>query len=516
MAPLQKLPEERLLFRRQFILGPRHVEALPSWNRCQVRNSLRLTVHPDLPVTRATEGAKSVTLLGYALDATDPRATDDDIARELLRRLCASGRPEGLVCATADLGGRWVLIADDGNEAVIFHDAMGLREVFFTDRSLRSETWCASQPNLLAEALGLSRDPQAEADFIQSNVYREWSEYRWPADACAYREVRHLLPNHLLDLRTGACRRYWPDRPIPQRSVEDAAEEVSSLLTNLIRGAARRFPLALATTAGWDTRLILAASKPVAGEVYYYTLFRPEATSDITTSPRLVARLGFAHHMVKFPDRMDPEFERIYKRNVTEAHEYWGRMAQGLYESYPSGRVSMTGNAAEIARARIRIEVGEPLTARRLARLMCTALRFQDRLEANSFVVAAWDRWLSGIGDLKGVHPLDVFYWEQFAGNFAAMGESEWDIVQEEFTPYDCRRLLTAMLSVDEVHRQRDRPKLYVEMIRRLWPEVLCEPVNQPYEGRWTPVLRALRSVRVNRLVPPEARRRVRRVLGIG
>ncbi len=31
---------------------------------------------------------------------------------------------------------------------------------------------------------------------------------------------------------------------------------------------------------------------------------------------------------------------------------------------------------------------------------------------------------------------MNLFYWEHSAGNFGAMGQAEWDIIKDEFTPY--------------------------------------------------------------------------------
>ena len=85
------------------------------------------------------------------------------------------------------------------------------------------------------------------------------------------------------------------------------------------------------------------------------------------------------------------------------------------------------------------------------------------------------------MGNTYNIHILDLFYWEHWAGNFAAMSQAEWDIVQEVFTPYNCRRLLTNMLSVDERLRDHDETVFYRELINELWPEVLSEPINPPY-----------------------------------
>ena len=513
MSSSSRYPEEKLLFRRQFILGPRFLESLPGWKRVEVRESIRATVHPDLPVTKISEGPRSLTLLGFLLDPSDPEAGDGAILSRLLQRLAGTSQSNALVDLTYDLGGRWILIADDGASVRLLHDAMGLRTVFYTDRSLLSELWCASQPGLIAETLELAKDLEADAQFVQSSIHREWPEYAWPGDRCAYREVRHLLPNHLLDLTTGVCLRYWPDRPIGRMELRESAEKSSWLLKQLIRAAANRFPLALATTAGWDTRMILAASREFSGQMHFFTR-RKANPADVTLVPRLLARLGLPHQMIEVPERMDPEFERLYMRSVTDAHDYWGRMAQGMYESYPQDRVCVTGNAAEITRTRIRLPRGQDVTARALARWHWLAARFQDRFESNPYIVKAWEEWLAGTGTLYDLHVLDLFYWEHYSGNFAAIGETEYGIVTEFFTPPDCRRLLVTMLAVEERHRDHDRPRLYVEIIRRLWPEVLREPVNRPYEGPISPLLRAFRSIGLNRLIPPQAKTYLRRLLG--
>jgi hypothetical protein len=504
--------EEKLLYRRQFVVGPQFAEKFPSWTRVAIRDGVSVTAHPELDVTQARDRERSATLLGFILDPEQPGATNRDIVERLLEELGAdpSRSPFG---GTYGLGGRWVLIIDDGSRVLLFHDAMGLREVHWADRSAAGGVWAASQPAPLTEFLPLVRDPRAESEFIESSAYKEWAEYYWPADTSPYVGVRRLLPNHVLDLLGGRAQRYWPDRPAGHLSLEEGAEIAADLLRRLISAAARRFPLALATTAGWDTRLILAASRSVADRLYFYTRNRVENPADVTTAPRLVSRLGFSPHLISLPAGMTPEFERIYSRNVTEAHAFWGRMAEGMYAVWPEGYVSMTGNAAEIVRVRLRLDPDESISPRNLARLMSLAIRFQDRLEETPFVVEAWQRWLEGIGDLHGLNLFDLFYWDSYNGSFAATGQTEYDIVHEAFTPFDCRLLLTTMLAVDERYRDHDRPKLYREMIRRLWPEVMKEPVNVAYEGRWTPALRIFRALQLNRLVPQATKTGIRRLL---
>lgn len=103
-----------------------------------------------------------------------------------------------------------------------------------------------------------------------------------------------------------------------------------------------------------------------------------------------------------------------------------------------------------------------------------------EKMAENSFVTNAWGKWLSKLQDcdIYNVHIMDLFYWEHWAGNFGAMGQADWDIIMDEFTPYSCRNLLTNMLGVDERFRDHDEPVLHRALAARMWPQALCEPVN--------------------------------------
>jgi hypothetical protein len=470
---------ERLLFRRQFILGPRFVENFTSWKRIKVGTQVCLTVHPDLSTCQIRSQNKAITLLGYILDPNDPEAYDADIINHLLGNLCACDNSNDFFKYTYHVGGRWVLIVEDGDEVMLFHDAMGLRQVFYTDAVVCGAVWCASQPGIIAETLGLQMDEEAVTDYINSDVYKKWEEYLWPADSTPYHEIKHLLPNHSLNLSTGVAQRYYPDGDLEVLSLEEGIKHISRVLIGFMKSASNRFDLALAMSAGWDTRLILAASREISDRLWFFTLLHHPDAPDTTVPLKLLKKLGLRHHQVKYPQQMEDEFERLYKRNVTTAHERWGRMGQGLYNMYPENRVCVKGNAAEITRVRFRLPPGGQVTAKTLARF--TSFQYAKEMVQNSFVLKHWQKWLSGTGRLYNVHILDLFYWEHWGGNFAAMTQAEFDILQDAFTPYNCRQLLMTMLSVDEKHRNHEEPVLYRKLILNLWPEVLSEPVNPPY-----------------------------------
>ena len=46
---------EKLLYRRQYILGPYFIEKLASWKRINICKSICLTVHPELEVYQTVQ-----------------------------------------------------------------------------------------------------------------------------------------------------------------------------------------------------------------------------------------------------------------------------------------------------------------------------------------------------------------------------------------------------------------------------------------------------------------------------
>jgi hypothetical protein len=467
----------RLLHRRQFVLGPAFLPSLEGWNRYTIAGRLRLSVHPDLGVQQVSSGEQSLTLLGFILDPDAPASDDTAILRRLLDSMTVPFDFRRWIRLTYGMGGRWILIVHDGKTTKLVTDAMGLRQVFFSDPEQTSGIWCATEPGIVAEALGLGMDPVAVTELLMCEQFQQWAEFLWPGDSSPYREFRRLLPNRYLDLDTGASSRYWPDEQIQLNPLDEAVESTADLLKRLVLAGGARFKLSLAITAGWDSRLLLAASREISSDIWHFTFARSGATADTTIAPRLLKRLGLPHHMLAVPDRMDDDLADMFRGHVCLSRPFSGRFAQALLEQHPHDRVCMTGNAAEIARVRFRLPADQTeLLPMHLAKFM----KFQpaDRLEKLPFVLGAWERWQGELGETFNVEPLDLFYWEHWAGNFAAMDQAESDIAVETFTPYNCRRLLTTMLSADARHRNHDTPSFHPKVATRLWPAVMMEPIN--------------------------------------
>jgi hypothetical protein len=465
---------ENLLYRGQFILGPKAVDLFASPQHLIICQGLHLTVHADLNLQIVRDQGKTIVLLGFILDPENPQAGNDDIIESFVRRM---DRCADLFRLTSRFGGRWILIADDGRDAVLFNDAAGLRQVFYSDVRVARNLWCGSDSGPMAELLGLQINPAAN-QFVHSPEIKRNPEYWWPGDSSPFSEVRHLLPNHYLNLRDGTCRRYWPDEKLPAMPLAAAVQECSRLLAGSLAAAAERFDLALPLTAGWDSRLLLAASKRIATRLSYFTLKikaanLTEGHPDLAIPRALLAHLGLRHEVIELPEKTDPQFSAVFQQSVALAHDVWSLDAQAILEFYRLQKVVIAGGVSEAARNFYTLprSLERKLTGEKLASLA--------GMGRHPFAVTYFNEWLGKLGPTYNFRALDLFYWEQRAGSWLAMCQKEFDVAWSEiFSPYNCRRLLSHMLAVKNVYRRDPNFTLYREMILHLWSDVFAFPIN--------------------------------------
>ncbi len=467
-------PPGRDRYFNQFILGPAFAEQLTDWQRIAVGRRLKLTAHPDLACTQAKDGDRELTLIGHILDPLAPEATNDAIVRALLHRFT---NRESLVAETDRFGGRWLLVATSAEESFLFHDALGLRQAFYTDPVVTGVMWVMSQAGLASEMLSLTPDEQALA-YLDTQIFRRTFESRFPAAASTFKGLKHLLPNHWLDLGTGRSHRFWPSAPLETLTPDKAIDRICVLMSGQIRAAAARFDLALSLTAGFDSRLMLATAREVADRLCIMTLRQgrmPDDFADIEIPSRLLKRIGLAHEVIYATSTMTPKFSLQFKRNVYLAHDHYGHDAEAILKHFGRTKAALTGSGAEVGRCAFRRKLPHadhiPFTPELLAWL--------EYGSTHPFLVEHFREWLVDVSQQHHVKLLDLLEWEQDYGNWLAMTQLEFDIAWREiFTPYNCRQVLATLLGVDERYRKDPDYLLFQRAIQKAWPELLSEPIN--------------------------------------
>jgi hypothetical protein len=473
------VPLSRLAFRRQFVLGPRPFRPEPEWTARPVGSGRSLSTHPDLDVVEAGDGERQVVLLGLMVDPLQPDAS----AARLVDELAELPDLDAVLERTDGYTGRWAVLTRWGGESYLLHDAFGARSIYWVTGP--DERWCGSDPALLREVVPFgAHDDDDVREFLASPRFLLY-EGAWVGDGTRWKGVRHLLPNHVLDLESWEAERVFPRSALATMSVNSAAEIAAGYLEGAMDAFSRRGRLALAVTAGLDSRVLLAASRRHLGSIDCFVDrfgLLPEDHPDVTVPQELARCLGFEFTVEDSDLELPVEIRRRLEANVDGARDLprtraiWSRLARG------EDRLGINGNGNEVARRYFAREPkpeperdgdGPPVPEpERLARIFGYG--------ELPYAIRELERWRDRVGSLRGIDPLDLLYWEQRMGNWGTLFVAEQDMAMDEVSPFNNRRLLCTLLAVPAAARSGPDYPLSRRIIELLWPETLEVPINPP------------------------------------
>lgn len=474
------MDNEKYLFRRQFILGPRYAKSLEKWNKVSLDNKLFFNVHPDLEILKVTFGEKIIVLLGYILDPFNPSSSNLEIINKIIGNISVA---DDIFTYLDSMCGRFAFIVKINDELRIFNDAAGYRQVFYY-KDDSNNIWCASQPSIIAEECGLRIDQDIATDLSQLPLIRDETSRWYPGNITLYRNIFHLTPNHYLNLKSGEVKRYWPLRNLEPISVERAAEHSSEILQGGFEGALKRFKVALTVTAGYDTRVLLAACKMLKERIHCITHTHGnlnENGPDIQIPRKLLGQLGIEHHVAYHSDKVDNDFEIIFKRNVTGAKDLHKKNAYAFLKYFENAGMEMVVAQGEGGGLCQRFYRSPPAILRVDEKTLATVIG----MGRNRTAERAMEGWLESANKAVayGINILDLLYWEMRLGNWSTLAVSSYDIVFESLLPFNCRKLMEYFVSVD-IKNRLTRKDTHISSIRQMWPELLQYPINPPIDKK--------------------------------
>ena len=478
----------RLLFRRQFLLGPKSFTINQYWSCTQLQHGLYLSTHADLPFFTVTEQDLSVTLVGHAIDPHQPQADESDI----LCSLIAKGTEFNTFSeSTMPLAGRWVIIFQNHKATYVFTDPCGFRQVFYYLDG--KDCWCASQPELIKanRRLNLNANPNLMPFLMHPGHVQQ--ESPWIGSSTLYEKCFHLLPNHYLRLDSTDQIRFYPKSVIKSKTTSEIVESVSAILQGTMIGLTKRYQVSLALTAGMDSRVLLAASKHVSNDIDYF-VYRQNAFGanhpDIWVPKKIAKKLGIKL-VVKTPSNHLPGwFISILSQNVTCPRVL--PKTRNIYDRLVAcdTRINVNGNAGEICRnffdKYCETDIKNVSTRDLAGRLL-------GQGPMPSFAMEEIGEWRSRLGEAvsdEGLNILDLLYWEQRLGNWGAQYPAEQDISVEEISPFNCRLLIQTLLASPRHLRAAPDYPIYRALIEEMWPEALAFPINPRSKGNAVSVLK--------------------------
>ncbi len=458
---------EPRLHRRQFIVGPEPVTAAPGWTSTQLSPSLYLSHCPELAVGSVTDrrGARWW-LLGIALQS-------DRDAPSPLEQL-AGYEGGDLLDTYRSWAGRWVLIGD----SKLHLDACGVLGCFYRaiHRDRASELWASSSPALISALPGRER-VERRAPGLRWGKGMEW----YPPPRSGFPGINRLLPSQILSLRPEGELRVTA-RPLlveGQATTYDELLDVleESLVTPLSRLGERSKPVWLPLTAGYDSRLVLAAARSAELPVQTFTQEFPLMASGDRRLPPLIARdLGYEHRFIR-PGRRSGHRQQLFDAHTAKSCLEIDRrfVARRQWEALPAPATILRG--ASLTRCTDQRVIPKPVGDV----FQFIIQRFHlDEYQRNSYAhfdgIAEWLDWI-GRTPPAGMDWHDRFFVEQDTGGWVSAVEQALDVTAYDrvYIANSHSYISTAMTLPKDVRRSS---RHHVDLIRRMAPELLSFPFN--------------------------------------
>lgn len=377
-----------------------------------------------------------VVVRGHWADLSDD-ATDGGPAGPLLRLLRTDERAfhERL----GQIAGRYVIIAIRSGHLRVYHDALGLRSVYYSTTS----------PLVASHLRLLQRLESHETQFTSKVALTAWDE-----SLCS--GVRHLLPNYWLDPDTADVARYFPLEPnrYMDWSIDERLARVEELWHRELEIYAKTHPrTAVSVTGGLDSRLMLAMAREHLPRyrAFTYTVHqRGSAWAKSLNKDGRIVRDLLQYIDVQSHDFLDvssrpplPEaLTRALRANSWASHGHF--LIPHYREAFPEPDwLHLRGTGVEVIRKYWPRAAGMTEfenIVHRLTRSGSPDLRVRGR-------ELGFDQ------EIHGYERMDLAYWEVRMGKWHAELLNESDAAFETFVPIATREIFELLLTFND----RDR-----------------------------------------------------------
>ncbi len=460
-----------LLYRRQFILSRSQLSLPEFWKYLIIKDCFHLYAHPDLNLSITTFNGRSIILLGYILDYENEHKTDKEILEDIIENINSF---DSLIKKIKRYTGQYVLIYFDENEFKIFHDPLGLREIYYCN--INNKVICGSQPNIIINfsepEILPTKNPEKQR-FYKEDMKKVREGRLWVGDETYFDEINHLLPNHYFDVYKMKAFRYWPNEKIRRLGLNEVVDQACAYLRGILRSASNRYDLMMAVTAGHDSRTLLAASKDISGKIYYFINKHKNMNDDhpdVLIPRALFNKIRLPFHIHIADDNVPDVFRKIFFNNVFLASEKYLPVIYNIYFRKHSKKINVIGVG----------EIGRSFYGKRPRKInsyfLSRVLKYKDSL----YAVKQCQKWLEEakpVAERFGIDIMTLLLWEQLLGNWGTVADSESDIAIEHFDPFNSYYIYEILLGVDKKYASGF---LFITMIKKMWPELLDLPINPP------------------------------------
>lgn len=460
---------------KQFLLT-NNKKHFPNLKEIQSIGDFSLYLGKDSEYCCVKNGDNEIHLLGVMYDWEMPSLSN----AQILENISQNHTLDAIIDSTDRYCGHFVLIIKIGSQIFIVNDAAAQKEVYYDSEF----TTFGSQPKLLGLAVNLIDHTDEDAiKFYDSELFKR--ECLFIGETTHKKNIYHLLPNHLLNISEKRRERFFPNEKLDKKANSDIVIKTVRMLRGYITAVSNRSDIKMGVTGGYDSRVLFLASLNVDCEYFIsQQSFMDENYYELVIPRRLCEHFGEKLNFEIYEQYVVDMMNVDYLNDVD-----FPRFIKPI-ENDTKHLVYVNGNISEIARNYYGY----------FKRLSGSDLNFLTNNTVSKFVSKQYDKWLEAKVIFKkyGYHYLDMFYWEEKMGNWAAKGKTEsFAFNKHIISPFNSRDLIKLLLSSERKHRDAYFNRLYDLIIYELsgrdeWITKL--PVNPTAKKR---IVKYMKTIRV-------------------
>ena len=453
---------EKLMFRNQYLLTNKEIHLQKDVSKICI-GDFTLYFGNDIQYYTVQKNDRQITLLGYVFHCYNDKKEQD-----LIANLFALTESELL--DEIDLWcGHFVLFIKN-KEIKIYNDACASFKVFYGEEDDKKVV--ASDPKIITIFFDFKEDTDTkklkfyQSDYFKNNPTKIGIDTR-------FKNLYQLVSNHSLNIKNNSTERVFPRKKRKEISQEIAGKKLIKIFNHLTLLIEKRHTVYASLTAGYDSRLLMAATKNIADKVKYYTFKLPnkkEDYIDYTLPKNITSDLGLNYSFVRIK-----ELPNKTKEQILNSYDYPKMRPFEQYRSiFPKNKkenILLVGFVSEVAKnylERVNVKDGKDVVR---------AVHLPD----NNYLENYYQNWLNKNQSLIldfNYEILDFIHWEQDITNFAGQNTYYAHHYVRLFSIFNSREILKIMLSVPKEKRDGKSPIFFKYLIKKMWPELMNYPFN--------------------------------------
>ena len=444
------------MFKNQYLISNKKIQC--NLNEIKWENTY-IYVNDIYQIAKEKKNNKAIIILGVFFNPVDRIYEEDEIAKKVLEN---SENVNDIINELAYISGRYIAIFSENYKNYIISDALGMKNVFYYYDE-EDNFYITSNPKMFEQYNILNiKVPEKIKNIMQDWKFRR-KEMDWKSDIWYDIRIKQLIANHYLDIQNKKTFHveYFLENKYKQMKKEEIAEKSIEILKNSIEILTKKYKCRLGLTGGYDSRILLAASKDNKEKIEFYTYkFKNMNHLDYKIAKKLCLKIGIKHNL-NYTKKLSKEFLNVfYQENKFPRILNKTRNIQWAYENLRmSNYININGNAFNVSYSK------SDWTEEYVDKIMSDNEYYAKTYKELKNEIKTFSK--------KSNIPFgSVSIWE-IRGLWVNQFPREQDIAIEEVTPFDNRIFIYLCNLLDQKIKSNEYKKLNVELIKKMSPDLL-------------------------------------------